>query len=235
MSIELDSFDWLEKRGPIPVWRLSPPHTLNDVINRNMEESETDRAFRVLRSLNSTCLACSMCSLGCELAERYNAKRDPHVLSNLVPSKFVMIGPHPQWDDLQWHEPFSGAPGDYLDALLRLNGFYKGNFYITNVIKCIVKDGSPSDEQLSQCRPFLDFEINVLKPILLVTLGDLAFSKLCPEVEYSNGLCQITESRYGIKTYAMDYPSPDYLAHPENVAAFEKQVRLLCGLVKRLG
>ena len=200
-----------------------------------MEETEDDRVFRVLRSLNSTCLACSMCSLGCELANRYNAQRDPHVLSNLVPSKFVMIGPHPQWEDLQWHVPMYGPPGTSLDTLLRLNGLHRDNFYITNIVKCIAKLGLPTDDQVDQCRPFLDFELNVLKPVLLVTLGDFAFSKLCPEVEYNNGLCRITNSRYGIKTYAMDYPSPDFLAQPEAMAAFEKQVRLLSGLVKKLG
>lgn len=235
MSIELESFDWLERRGQVPLWKISPPHTLNDVISRNMEETDDDRVSRVLRSLNSTCLACSMCSLGCELASRFDCARDPHVLSNLVPSKFVMIGPHPQWEDLQWHIPFFGPVGTSLESYLHLNGLSRDNFYITNVVKCIVKDGVPSGDQVSQCRSFLDFELNVLKPTLLITLGSFAFSELCPGVEYNSGLCSITESHYGIKTYAIDYPTPDFLAQSDNKAAFEKQVQLLSGLVKRLG
>ncbi len=231
---ELEDFNWLEKRDPSPAWAPGLPHTLNDVINTRRSESESERSLRVIRGLGSACFACSICNLGQNLANQNGLCRDPHIFGSTDYSKFVIVCSNPHWDDLQWRTPLSGTCGRIFDMHLSQNGLTRDMFYITTLVKCRTPDDAlPEQASVDACEPYFGLEIRALQPLLLVTLGAHSFSQICPGVEYNNGLQKITNSKYGIKTFAI-YDPGQLLVDGSLEDKFSQQIKLLGGLVKRL-
>lgn len=235
---ELDSFDWLERRPPIPAFKRSDPITLADVrylmAEKRRSETTRERHLRMLRQLNLTCQACTMCELGRQDAEKNTICRDPHVLSNMNPSRFIVIGQNPGWDELAAREPFVGAAGANFDKEVVKNKRSRNDFYITNAIKCYTKGNSrPLERHIEACEPFLRMEVKLLKPKIIIALGGIAFQILCPEHRFSDRLGQFTSSRYG-KVYAIYHPSPVNLSDHKRREMFDKQMRSLCRLMIRL-
>jgi len=178
-------------------------------------------------------MACSMCELGLKGAERNGVVRDPHVLSNMNPERIIVIGQGPGWDELEKREPFIGAAGKNFDNELAENGLDRSQFYINNAIRCYIKDnGKPTELHIARCRPFLEIEINLIKPIFIVTLGAVAFQVLCPTTAYSDGLGCFTNSIFGIKVFAIYHPSPLNMADQHRKLAFKSQIKALCTLIK---
>jgi len=81
------------------------------------------------------------------------------------------------------HEPFAGdRSGDNLSALLAGAGIDKGDIYLTNAVLCCPTDGSrnfkPKAAELSNCRPFLRATIDAIQPVVVATLGRVAFEQV---------------------------------------------------------
>jgi uracil-DNA glycosylase len=78
-------------------------------------------------------------------------------------------------------------------------------------------------------------EIGLLKPRLIITLGAVAFAQLCPDLEYSKSLQSIVQSgKFGVPVFAVYHPSPLNFREEHRKKAFEKQIQLLCSVIKRL-
>ena len=68
--------------------------------------------------------------------------------------------------------PFVGRSGDVLDGELRDAGLAREDVRITNCVRCRPPENrDPSSEELANCRPYLDREIEVVAPEVVVTLG----------------------------------------------------------------
>jgi len=235
---DLNSFDWVGQRPLGPAFTRSDPITLADtrfdVAKTGKPENDTDRRLRMLRQLNLTCQACSMCELGRQDAEKDYTCRDPHVFSNMNPSRFMVVGQGPGWDELEAREPFVGASGANFDEELMANGCSRSDFYITNTVKCWTKGNTrPVSRNIEACEPFLRMEAKILKPKIIVALGVVAFQILCPGNNFSDCLKKISPSIYG-SVYAMYHPSPLNINDPKRRVMFNDQMRLLCGAMARL-
>ena len=95
-------------------------------------------------------------------------------------AKWLFIGEGPgRNEDLQG-EPFIGPAGRLLDNMLLAMGLRRGdNAYIANIVKCrpIGADGRdrpPTPEEAAACRPYLERQIALLQPAVLVALGKTA-------------------------------------------------------------
>ena len=199
-------------------------------------EEPFDRKLRMLQHLSTTCTACSMCELGLKPAIKNDESRDPHVLSNLNPTRFMLVGQNPGWDELRVREPFVGAAGANFDREIIKYGITREDFYICNTVRCFTSGNSkPSDKNIIRCSPFLQIEINLIKPKLVVALGAVAFSALCPGISFSDNLKKIVVSPvYDIPVFAIYHPSPLNFRDKSRLDIFQDQVRVLCALVKRL-
>lgn len=233
ISSELKNFDWFEFQSTAPVKIFMPDHiSVMNVIN----ETNDQRKLRMLRQLSLTCTACSMCELGLKGAERNDDIRDPHVFSNKNISRFLLIGQNPGWEELKKQEPFVGSAGKNFDTEIRKHGLDRKWFYISNTVKCYTKDNQkPSQRHMDRCEPFLRMEIGLLKPKLVITLGAVAFTQLCPNLEYNKSLKSIVKStKFGVPVFAVYHPSPMNFREEYRKQEFEKQIQLLCVLIKRL-
>lgn len=108
-----------------------------DIGKMNIKETPYDRKLRMIRQLSLTCLSCSMCELGLKDAEKDLISRDPHVLSNLNPKRFILVGQNPGFTELEQRMPFVGASGKNFDAEITRHGISRDEFYITNIVKCL--------------------------------------------------------------------------------------------------
>ena len=91
---------------------------------------------------------------------------------------FIGEGPGEQ-EDLQG-EPFVGQSGKLLDNMLRALGMSRQrNVYIANIVKCRPpRNRDPEPEEAALCEPYLQRQIALLKPRLIVVLGKVAAHRL---------------------------------------------------------
>jgi hypothetical protein len=108
---EMDEFDWANHKGPSEP--CAKPFYLS-IISVN-HETPHERKLRMLIPLASTCMGCSMCELGLKVATRGKLGLDPHLLSNMNPQRFMVVGQNPGWNELRKREPFVGDSGENFD------------------------------------------------------------------------------------------------------------------------
>ena len=89
----------------------------------------------------------------------------------------MLVGEAPgYWEDLNGR-PFVGAAGKILDDMLSRAGISRSAVYITNVVKCRPPENrDPRTSEIETCTPYLDRQIEIIKPKFIVTLGRHAAS-----------------------------------------------------------
>ncbi len=86
--------------------------------------------------------------------------------------KIMFIGEAPGRREDELGRPFVGAAGKFLDELLGEIGLSREDVYITNVVKCRPPNNrDPTDEEISLCSPYLERQIEALKPRIICPLG----------------------------------------------------------------
>ena len=82
--------------------------------------------------------------------------------------------------------PFVGAAGKLLDELLASIGLDRGDVYITNMIKCRAPNNrDPLPAEIDSCKPFLDRQLELISPKVVVTLGRYSFQRFFPGEQLS--------------------------------------------------
>lgn len=230
-SQELENFDWFNT-STAPKEPFMPEFLS---IIQIKDEGSFDRKLRMLRQLSRVCTTCSMCELGMQGAEKGDSIRDPHVFSNMRPHRFMVVGQNPGWNELAAGTPFVGAAGKNFDDEIIKHDMNRDDFYICNSVRCWTKGNErPTQRHIDRCEPFLQMEINLIKPKLIVTLGGIAFSQLCPDFTFSKSLKKLTDSKYGVKVFPIYHPSPVNFRDGSRKTAFEDQIRIMCCLVKAI-
>jgi len=101
-------------------------------------------------------------------------------------SPIVLIGEAPgYWEDRKGR-PFVGAAGKLLDEILEKIDIRRSEIFITNVLKCRPPGNrDPRSEEIRACTPFLDRQLKIIKPKLIVTLGRHSTSYLFSKMNLS--------------------------------------------------
>ncbi len=98
----------------------------------------------------------------------------------------MFIGEGPGFHEDRQGRPFVGAAGNYLNELLEKIGFKRENVYIANVVKCRPpRNRDPQPEEIEACRPYLDKQIDLVQPRLIVTLGRFSMQRYFPGASIS--------------------------------------------------
>ena len=95
-------------------------------------------------------------------------------------AEWMFIGEAPGADEDARGEPFVGQAGRLLDSMLAALGVARGNrVYIANVLKCRPPNNrAPAPDEAEACRPYLDRQIALIAPRLIVALGKSAATTL---------------------------------------------------------
>ncbi|WP_436925383.1 uracil-DNA glycosylase [Halosimplex amylolyticum] len=111
----------------------------------------------------------------------------------------LFVGEAPgQYEDEQG-EPFVGRSGDVLDDGLRDAGLDRGDVRISNCVRCRPPDNrDPTDEELANCRGYLETEIDRIDPEVVVTLGKVPAEHLLErDVGVTNEAGDVVEAEIG--------------------------------------
>jgi uracil-DNA glycosylase family 4 len=133
-----------------------------------------------LESLAAEISRCTRC-----LLHRGRTKAVPGVgPSN---AEIMFIGEAPGFHEDQQGLPFVGAAGNFLDELLESIGLKREEVFIANVIKCRPPGNrDPLPEEIEACKPYLDRQIELIQPKLVVTLGRFSMARAFPKARISH-------------------------------------------------
>jgi uracil-DNA glycosylase family 4 len=99
----------------------------------------------------------------------------------------IFIGEAPGFHEDQQGRPFVGAAGRFLEELLEGIGLKREGVFIANVIKCRPPGNrDPLPEEIEACKPFLDRQIELIQPKLVVTLGRFSMARAFPKARISH-------------------------------------------------
>lgn len=129
--------------------------------------SEKEKAE--LEQTKDKCLHCTKCPL--------SKTRTNVVFSGGIPNhKMMLIGEAPGFYEDQQGEPFVGKAGQLLDKILTSVGFSrKEHLYICNTLKCRPPENrDPLPEEETACREYLNAQIEILKPKIILLCGRIA-------------------------------------------------------------
>jgi DNA polymerase len=93
----------------------------------------------------------------------------------------MFIGEGPGFYENEQGRPFVGAAGKFLDELLERAGLKRSEVFITNVVKCRPPSNrDPEPDELEACADYLNRQIEVLDPLVIVTLGRFSMARYFP-------------------------------------------------------
>ena len=122
-------------------------------------------------------------------------------------AEILFIGEAPGWHEDQQGRPFVGQAGQYLDRLLLSINLNRQQVYIANVIKCRPPDNrDPLPTEIQNCRDWLDRQIDIIKPKMIVTLGRYSMARYFPGKSISK-IHGTAVKRDGIIYFAMYHPA----------------------------
>ena len=124
----------------------------------------------ILSEIRSEIESCTLCPLA--------ATRNNIVFgTGNEKADLVLIGEAPGDKEDREGVPFVGQAGKLLDAILDQVGLKRDEVYIANVLKCRPPDNrNPKKEEIEMCRPYLDRQLDIIEPRVLVTMGNYALN-----------------------------------------------------------
>jgi DNA polymerase len=101
-------------------------------------------------------------------------------------AEVVFIGEAPGYNEDRLGRPFVGPAGAFLDELLALAGMSRQDVYIANVVKCRPPaNRDPLPGEILACKPWLDRQIEMIGPKVVVTLGRFSLARFVPNESIS--------------------------------------------------
>jgi DNA polymerase len=145
---------------------------------------------------------------------RLHERRDRTVPGEGNPeTEVVVVGEGPGRDENQAGRPFVGASGRLLTELIESVGWQREDVFITNVVKCWPPGNrDPQQDEIAACAPFLQRQLEVLDPAVVVTAGKHSLNVFMPgeRIGRVHGTSRPTDPATGAQhalTFAMYHPA----------------------------
>jgi DNA polymerase len=136
-----------------------------------------------LDELHGLVRSCAKCE---ELAE-YRSQAVPGVGPGNARVFFIGEAPG-RWED-EKGEPFVGDAGTYLTELLEKIGLKRSEVFISNIVKCRPPENrNPKTPEMDNCAPYLERQLSLIKPDLVVLLGRFALERFFPKEKISEAV-----------------------------------------------
>jgi len=110
----------------------------------------------------------------CRKCKLWTTRNKPVFGEGPETATIMLIGLGPGYHENLEGKPFVGAAGKLLNEFLVLAGLERSYVYITNVIKCYLPNNKPSEEEIKACTPYLDEQVEIIKPKTIILLGNIA-------------------------------------------------------------
>jgi DNA polymerase len=166
-----------------------------------------------LAAETTNCTACGLCKHRKQAVFGVGAK----------PAPWLFIGEGPGAEEDEIGQPFVGQAGKLLDSMLKSAGLERGReVYIANVVKCRPPGNrTPTPDEAAACAPFLDRQIDLIQPKLIVALGKTAVTRLTGSDASMASLRGRALQYRGIPVVATYHPAYLLRNLPEKLKAWE--------------
>lgn len=134
----------------------------------------SDRDNDSLEQVASEVKVCTLCELCRSRTHAVPGEGNPD-------ARVMLIGEGPGWHEDQQGKPFVGASGKFLSELLANAGLSREEVFITNVVKCRPPGNrDPLPDEIEACSGYLDRQMRLIDPDVVVTLGRFSMARFFP-------------------------------------------------------
>jgi uracil-DNA glycosylase family 4 len=218
--------------APPPGWEQPPPPTEMYASSLSMSEAAPQSpppARDVSRldwpALQAAVASCTACDLHQSRTQTVFGVGDHH-------AQWMIIGEAPGAEEDKQGEPFVGRAGQLLNNMLQAIGLQREQVFIANILKCRPPNNrDPRPEEVRQCEPFLQRQVALVAPKVILALGrvaahnllgvDTPLSKLRGQVHY-----------YGDTPLVVTYHPAYLLRSPKEKAKSWADLRFAWSLVR---
>ena len=140
-----------------------------------------------LEAVAAEAAGCTRCRLHQSRTQVVFGQGDPH-------ADLMFVGEAPGFHEDRQGLPFVGPSGQLLNRLLEGIGLRRQDVYIANVVKSRPPNNrDPQPDEIAACRPWLDAQIRLVDPKVVVTLGNFAAKTL---LETTTGITRLRGRTY---------------------------------------
>ena len=145
---------------------------------------------------------------GCGLCRLSEKRRSVVFGEGHSDAPLMFVGEAPGAEEDRTGRPFVGQAGKLLDAMIFAMGFDRSGVYIANVVKCRPPGNrDPEEDEMAACAEFLDRQIELIKPRVLVALGKPASHRLTGTAKAMGALRGRWASYRGIPLMPVFHPA----------------------------
>lgn len=133
----------------------------------------------ILQQIQSEVQVCTRCGL------QFSRK---HGVAGVGPAdaEIMIIGEAPGFHENETGIPFVGGSGRFMDELLEGVGMHREDIFIGNVVKCRPPSNrDPLADELAACDSYLERQISVINPKVIITLGRFSMARFLPNAKIS--------------------------------------------------
>ena len=171
---------------------------------------------------------------GCTRCELHRERKNTVFGVGSESARLMLIGEAPGADEDAQGEPFVGRAGKLLDSMLRAIGLDREQVFIANILKCRPPGNmNPTPEQAGECRGYLDRQIELIQPQVILALGAVAAHNLLGVETPIGKLRGSTHTLPGSDIPVVPTYHPAYLLRsPKNKAQSFKDLLFLCDVME---
>ena len=147
-----------------------------DAVSIPSKSESIDIGSASLDELRQAALTCHLCNLAKGRKNVVFGEGDPQ-------ARLMIVGEGPGASEDEQGRPFVGRSGELLTQMIeKAIGISRKNVYIANVVKCRPPGNrNPEPDEMEACRPFLDKQIELVNPEVILCLGGVSFQALSGE------------------------------------------------------
>ena len=148
---------------------LVAPSTASGAVRRAASSAAVAAQWQALRAEVSACTRCELCR---------GRTQTVFGVGN-TSAELLVLGEAPGAAEDRQGEPFVGRAGQLLNSMLRAMGHPRETVYIANVLKCRPPGNrDPKPDESASCRPYLQRQLELLRPRLILAVGRIAAQNL---------------------------------------------------------
>jgi DNA polymerase len=122
-------------------------------------------------------------------------------------AEIMLIGEGPGYHEDRLGRPFVGPAGNFLEELLASIGLDRKQVFIANMVKCRPpQNRDPAPAEMEACQKYLERQIELIDPLLIVTLGRFSLARFFPGESISRARGRVRQ-RNGRSIYPVMHPA----------------------------
>lgn len=170
---------------------------------------------------------------GCTLCKLHRGRTHAVPGEGPADAEVMFIGEGPGFHEDKQGRPFVGAAGQFLEELLASIDLKREQVFITNVVKCRPPaNRDPEPDEIDACQPYLDRQMEIIRPKIVVTLGRFSMARYFPNAKISQIHGQ-AKKMDGVIYYPMYHPAAA-LHQPSLRSTVEEDMRRIPELIANI-